>query len=1245
MPEERDCRTPGCCSGGYTRRDFIRLAVSAGAGFSLFGLPGFAVASPDHKLSEQELERWLEAVMGPANPLTYSPRNNPLAAVPFGGIGCGNVYVGVDGALKDWLIFNNVQPVQIPNTFFAIRCAGPSGRNVTRALQTQQIQGVEKLLLVEDIKLTGEYPQALLEYLDADLPVSVKLKAATPFVPLNSRGSAISGVRFDFTVRNSSPDTQKVSMLFAAQNSAGLGSFGGNVNTVRSEGSLTSIVMAIRPGIEPSIDEPTRILSTARNFTPTTEEMPEELTVTAATPGLLKAPFKKEGSSARTIYWLEEPSLYEAGALRHIEAAASSGAHIVFSGAVSLLNAAAGASELSVERPDIVIDDFEDGAFHKWQVTGDAFAAGPQTGTLPFQQPVSGYEGKYFVNSFNNGDGTTGRMISRPFEIQRRAISFLIGGGAYPGQTCLNLVVHDRIVRTQTGKNSESLERVSWDVSGLQGQKAHLEIVDQHSGSWGHVNVDDIRQTDESTAKLTKEAASLLGQLLPVGLAVLSEQTGPVSADVKLDGVTASLTLPQVYGSPDMTLSNGAQVIARSEDGSPLIVSHRYKNGSATLVLGPLWMQNDQTSETRQQALSFLVAVAEGHYTPGKGIQKRDPAYGEMSISTDAPSSTALPFFQSADQLLALFSARGSLPSGRDGEETTPSAPSETANAALSVSSEIPPGQENTFSFYLTWRFPNYWFQNRWIGNRYARFWSDSFQVARTLANDAALARQTESYLKSMYQTSLPYWLIDCLSSQSSTIRSEVCVWTDQDAFAGYEGSGGCCPMNCTHVWGYEQTLARLFPDLERRMRNADFKHQQNADGGINNRISLPVVDHPTGERPFVDGHASSILKAYREHLNSPDASFLNQYWPNIRKAVDYLVHLDGDSPDGIIEGEQWNTYDCQVSGPNSFIGSYYLAALRAGEEMAKEMGDHQAAGRWRSIFESGQKRLVELCWNGEYFVQKLQNYQDFPTQYGPGCLSDQLIGQWWAHQLGLGYVLPQKLVRTALRSIYKYNWRSDFSDFKHAQRVFADGHDKGLLNCSWPHGGRPERPILYCDEVWTGVEYQVAAHMIYEGMLQEGMAIVAGARERYDGARRNPWNEIECGGHYARAMSNWSILLALSGFHYRGPQAQLEFAPKMHAEAFKSFFSVSQGWGSFAQRRQGDLQTSNVHLAHGELRLKTLLVTIPEGARLLSGEATVSGRKVGKIFTRGPKAVVTFSPEITLTAGQTLSLRLRLSR
>ena len=210
---------------------------------------------------------------------------------------------------------------------------------------------------------------------------------------------------------------------------------------------------------------------------------------------------------------------------------------------------------------------------------------------------------------------------------------------------------------------------------------------------------------------------------------------------------------------------------------------------------------------------------------------------------------------------------------------------------------------------------------------------------------------------------------------------------------------------------------------------------------------------------------------------------------------------------------------------------------------------------------------------------------------------------------------------------------------------MFVGDKDKGLLIVTWPKGGRPKNVMLYSDEVWTGIEYQVAAHMIYEGMLEEGYAIVKGARDRYDGIPgapigRNPWNEIECGGHYARAMSSWSLLLALSGYEYDGVTKQLRFIPQVTPTNFKAFFSGPEGWGSLRQTQENASQRNEIQVVEGRLAISQLHVAPPSHVQQV--KVVLGGAPVEATLKPAPNGIlVTFATPIVVKAGDTLVVTL----
>jgi len=336
-----------------------------------------------------------------------------------------------------------------------------------------------------------------------------------------------------------------------------------------------------------------------------------------------------------------------------------------------------------------------------------------------------------------------------------------------------------------------------------------------------------------------------------------------------------------------------------------------------------------------------------------------------------------------------------------------------------------------------------------------------------------------------------------------------------------------------------------------------------------------------------------------------------------------------------VMEGQQHNTYDINFYGPNSMMGSLYLGALEAASRMARHLGDDAAAAAYESVLAGGGKKLDGLLWNGEYYVQKVDETKQAAAkyQYGEGCLSDQLLGQWFAEVVGLGKLLPQDHIRGALASIYRYNFRRGFERFANAQRIYALNDEAGLLLCSWPHDKRPALPFVYSDEVWTGIEYQVAAHLIYEGMVSEGLSIVEAVRGRYNGARRNPWDEVECGHHYARAMSSWSLLLALSGFGYSAPAREMRFGPRVSASDFRCLFCAGSSWGVYTQKSVAGTIDAVVAVEEGRLGLETLhLAFAGEVAKLSTSHPAASSVEAGELVLR-------FKPGVQLAAGDKLTV------
>lgn len=596
----------------------------------------------------------------------------------------------------------------------------------------------------------------------------------------------------------------------------------------------------------------------------------------------------------------------------------------------------------------------------------------------------------------------------------------------------------------------------------------------------------------------------------------------------------------------------------------------------------------------------------------------KDERFGQMVLANLSDDCT---WYAQWDNLHAFwddFASDGLLCNVAD---TTPSPPGRTWNGAVAASLTVAPGSEQQSRFLLAWHFPNRcvnWDQTFfgvadkqtrfWLGTMYGNWFNSALAVADYARQNAErLIDETRLFHDAMFDSTLPEAVLDAVTAPISTLRSPTCFWTADDKFYGFEGcnnvssgrpSGGCCPLNCTHVWNHAQALARLFPHLERTMRETDLGPQMDPQRGISHRTVLPLylprwyMITPVTEYA-ADGHLGTIIKAYRDYRQTGDRDWLHTWWPRLKLAMQQARQRWDAGGRGVCEGPQSTTYDCDLHGRNSFISGLYLAALRASEEMARIEGDESTAAECRALFERGRRNLDTELWNGEYYIQTYDAEKHKQTQYGAGCHADQLVGQWWAHICGLGHILPREHVRTALQSLFRYNFRADLTNHKQQPRQFLLPEEAGLVTCTWPRGGRPGPGPFdvtrYSDEVWTGLEYAVAGAMLFEGLVDEALALVNTARERHDGQRRNPWNEIECGDHYVRAMSSWTLLEAAAGWQYDADAASITWAPRLTPRDFRSFFVGAQGWGAITQRAMDTRQVQTLTVRYGSLEVKDL--------------------------------------------------------
>ena len=558
--------------------------------------------------------------------------------------------------------------------------------------------------------------------------------------------------------------------------------------------------------------------------------------------------------------------------------------------------------------------------------------------------------------------------------------------------------------------------------------------------------------------------------------------------------------------------------------------------------------------------------------------------------------------------------------------------------ATLSIPFVLEPGEEITVPFYLAWYFPRRSFtaaevfgikeaEEKTFENSYAKRFQDEVDVlSHFLADEKEILSKAEKFAQIMTNSTLPDYVIEALNTQVATLVSPLIQITGEGDIHGFEGvvdNGWCCPGSCTHVWNYEQTLAQLYPALDRKMREIEFMHNTFDDGFQTHRSVIPLGNYWFNGPAAADGQMGTIVRAYRAWKLSGDNDWLSTLWPNIKKALEFAWYGSGEPAKektgntqeawdphktGLLSGRQHNTYDIDFYGPNALTSSLYLAALKAGSEMAQAMGEKQKAKEYANTFQKGSRSFVETLWNGEYFIQTIpedlsvykeselspadKNGKRQPKyQCGNGCLSDQLLGQYLAFTAGLGYITDKEKIDKAFHSIHKYNFRKNLRDFSNVQRVYGLNDESGLVLCTWPQGNRPRLPFVYSDEIWTGVEYQVAASLIYAGEIDEALEIVKAVQERHDGVKRNPFEHNESGVHYARALASWSLLPALSGAEYDGRNKTLAFAPKITTTPFRTFWATDSAWGEVAI----DEKNIKIEVIYGTLLLSKLTAQNPE--------------------------------------------------
>lgn len=658
------------------------------------------------------------------------------------------------------------------------------------------------------------------------------------------------------------------------------------------------------------------------------------------------------------------------------------------------------------------------------------------------------------------------------------------------------------------------------------------------------------------------------------------------------------------------------------------------------------------TYEVRDEALGMIVHYAEPQRSnAGRPDGSAPAARGEpLEARGDFGTMALAVLGPGAEALLSL--AKPSLAGEID--------PRLNERGTVARRLELAPGGTGEAVFVIAWHFPNLLREKLSflpdIGQRkrhYAATFPSAEAVARYVGKEYPwLAAMTRGWRDTWYDSSLPHWLLERTFASVSTLATSTCFRFDDGRFYATEGAY-CCPGTCTHVWQYAQSAARLFPALERDQR-------ERVDLGLAFHDDSGQIDYraEAARELAVDGQAGTILRVWREHTCSADDAFLRRVYPRAKKALECLLARDADH-DGILDGAQYNTLDAAWFGAIPWLSSLYLAAVRAGEAMAEEMGDGPFAARCRSVLAVGAKTLVERCFDGEYFVQRLDPEHPEANATGTGCAIDQVYGQAYAHQVGLGRILPEPETRAALSALWKYNFAPDVGPYREYMRDkipggrwFAMPGEAGLLMCTWPKGGHEVAAgkgqdawaAGYFNECMTGFEHQVAAHMLWEGMVEKGLAVERAIHDRYHPAKRNPYNEVECGDHYARAMASYGVYLAVCGFELHGPKAHLGFVPRLGPDRFRAAFTAAEGWGTYTQEIAADkTMRALIELRYGRLRLRTLRIGHAGLAEATRAEVKLGERVLACTLEREAISfLLRFAEEVLVDTGQALALECR---
>ena len=688
----------------------------------------------------------------------------------------------------------------------------------------------------------------------------------------------------------------------------------------------------------------------------------------------------------------------------------------------------------------------------------------------------------------------------------------------------------------------------------------------------------------------------------------------------------------------EVKLTGWSPFIPGDADNSSLPVAsieYSFKNTGST-ALEALFSFHSVNFMRKGTGVNSIEKLPDGFILKQKPGEKETHFQGEFAVFTDQPSTiTDHCWFRGGwwDPLTIAW---------KNVEECTPASnqpiPNDSPGASLTVPLSLKPHEEKTVRLMFTWYVPE---SNIRLGKDpegkkcdpasgccespyYQPWYSGKFKTINETVNYwktnyADLKTKSELFTKAFYNSTLPPEILEAIAANLTILKSPT-VLRQRDgklwAWEGCNDNSGCCEGSCTHVWNYAQAIPHLFPSLERSLRNTEFEVSQDEKGHQAFRSALPIRPKVHDFHAAADGQLGGIMKVYRDWRISGDNQWMKDLFPLVKESMDYCIATWDPGHNGVVAEPHHNTYDIEFWGPDGMCTSFYLGALSAICGMGEFLNTDIAL--YKQLLDAGKKFIKEDLFDGEYFFQKIQwqgltapdpveasknawnsNYSEEARlllekegpkyQYGKGCLSDGVLGFWLAEVCSVENPMDETAVKSHLNAVYKYNLKHNLTDHVNPQRpTYALGNEGGLLLCTWPKGGKLSLPFVYSNEVWTGIEYQVASHLMLMGEVEKGLDIVRTCRDRYDGRVRNPFDEYECGHWYASAMSSYGLLQGVTGVRYDAVDQILYIDSRIGD--FTGFLSTETGFG-------------NVGLKTGKPFLKVVYGSLSPKKIIISGK------------------------------------------